>query len=91
MEIGPIAAIRAVPMIKPLRSDADLSAVFGVEFRGRAGDETYSSNRQKAARGLENDNPNDEDLGDEDSGMEEENMGLGKPAAGGSGKISFFA
>ena len=33
MEIGPITAIRPVPMLKPLRSDVDLSGVFAIEFR----------------------------------------------------------
>jgi hypothetical protein len=94
MEIGPIAAVRAVPMVKPSRSNGDLSAVFAVEFRKRTNEETYSSNQQKAARGLE-----DEELEDnlQDEAFEEDAAAESASSAGshalksGANKISFFA
>ncbi len=82
MEIGPITAVRSVPMIKPSRRAPDLSRVFEVEYLGQSGDDEYSGANGKAARGLED----EEDAADEpgDAGTQAE----GVPH---SSKVDFFA
>jgi hypothetical protein len=88
MEIGPITAIRPVPMVKPLRSDVDLSGVFAIEFRKGTGDEADPSNHRKVARGLE-----DEEASDEESGEGIEDVATDGLSSGeiGENTISFFA
>lgn len=90
MEIGPINAVRPVTMVKPLRADVDVTGVFAVEFRKKAEDATYSSNQQRAARGLEDEAAPDEDLEDDDSGSET-TSGSSFPPVTAVGKLSFFA
>jgi hypothetical protein len=57
MGIGPIIGIWPIATVKPLASIPDLSGVFAVEFRGQEQDESYSSSNQRAARGLEDEEP----------------------------------
>jgi hypothetical protein len=82
MEIGPITAVRPVPMIKPSRGVPDLSHVFEVEYLGKSGDDEYTGGNGKAARGLED----EEDISDGtvDAGVEAETV---VP----SNTVSFFA
>ena len=93
MEIGPITAVRAVPLVKPLRPNGDLSAVFAVEFRKQADEQTYSSNRQKASRGLEEQDIQDEQSEGDDLVGKGEIAGSGSALAPalGSNIVSFFA
>jgi hypothetical protein len=56
MDIGPIQPIRPVTMVRPLRSEPDLTGVFAAEFRDQQRDESYSPAR-KASRGLEHEDP----------------------------------
>ncbi len=89
MEIGPVNAVRPVPMVKPSRTDVDLTGVFAVEFRKQPEDATYSSNQQRVARGLEDEAAPDEDL-QEDPGSDTAS-GSSFPPVTAVGKISFFA
>ena len=62
MDIGPVSAIRPVTMIRPSPAAPDLSRVGETENRGHSGDDEYTSNNRKAARGLEdveNETPED--------------------------------
>lgn len=88
MEIGPITAIRPVPMVKPLRSDVDLSGVFAIEFRKGTGEEADQSSHRKVARGLE-----DEEAQDEESREGIEDAGTDSLSSAGNAEntISFFA
>ncbi len=72
MEIGPITAVRPVPMIKVSRGAPDLSRVFEVEYLGQSGDDEYSRANGKAARGLED----EEDVAEEpaDAGVHAESI-----------------
>jgi hypothetical protein len=81
MEIGPIAAVRPVPMIKVTRGAPDLSRVFEVEYLGTSGDDEYTP--AKAARGLE----------DEEDDLAVETVEGGAPAEADVplNKVSFFA
>lgn len=89
MEIGPINAVRPVTMVKPLRADVDLTGVFAVEFRKKAEDATYSLNRQRVARGLEDEAAPDEDL-QEESDSDSASSDSFRPVTA-VGKINFFA
>ena len=73
MEIGPITAVRPVPMIKPSRGAPDLSRVFEVEYLGQSGDDEYTRANGKAARGLEDE---EENIAEEtaDAGVEAETV-----------------
>ncbi len=80
MDIGPVSAIRPVGMIRPSPAAPDLSRVGETENRGHSGDDEYTSNEKKAARGLE----------------DEENEAPDDPAwapssANGDGSVNFFA
>jgi hypothetical protein len=83
MEIGPITAVRPVPMIKISRSAPDLSRVYEVEYLGQSGDDDYTRANGKAARGLEDE---EEDVAEEpgDGATQAEDV----PDAS---KINFFA
>lgn len=81
MEIGPITSIRPVPVVRPSRTNDDLSGVFSVEFRKQNQDETYTPSHQKASRGLE----------DEDDILVGADEADGLYSAAGGGKINIFA
>lgn len=83
MEIGPITAVRPVPMIKVSRGAPDLSRVYEVEYLGQSDDDEYSRGNGRATRGFEDE---EEDIADQttDASMEAEN-------AVPSSKVSFFA
>jgi hypothetical protein len=53
MEIGPITAVRPVPMIKPSGGTPDLSRVYEVEYLGQSPEDEYTPASGKAVRGLE--------------------------------------
>jgi hypothetical protein len=53
MEIGPVTSIRALPVVRPLPADPELSGVFDIENFARIGDETYSPSGGKSAGGGE--------------------------------------
>ena len=81
MEIGPITAVRPVPMIKVSQGAPDLSRIFEVEYLGPSGDDEYTA--AKAARGLE-DEEDDVEVDTEDGDLPAEaNVPLNK--------VSFFA
>ncbi len=81
MDIGPVSAIRPVGMIRPSPAAPDLSRVGETENRGHSGDDEYTSNDKKAARGLE-DEENETSAEDPDAAASRPN-----PA----GSVSFFA
>lgn len=81
MEIGPITAVRPVPMIKVTRGAPDLSRVFEVEYLGQPGDDEYTP--AKAARGLEDE--------EDDVAVETADGGLPAEPDLPSNKVSFFA
>ena len=83
MEIGPITAVRPVPMIKPSRCAPDLSRVFEIEYLGQSGDDEYTRANGKAARGLEDE--------EDDALVETADAGVQAEAAVPSSKVSFFA
>jgi hypothetical protein len=91
MGIGPIVGIRPITMVKPSPSAPDLSGVFAIELRGQERDETYSPSNQSAARGLE-----DEELED-DTGVDAEERAVVEIAAENEQqsephrKVNFFA
>ncbi len=66
MEIAPIAGIRVTPVLKPQPADSQLTAFFDIEAAAKAGDDTYSAGRKKAA-GAEEDDGGDLDLGDSEA------------------------
>ena len=49
MEIGPVTSIRALPVVRPLPADPELSGVFDIENFARIGDETYSPSEGRSA------------------------------------------
>jgi hypothetical protein len=65
VEIGPIVGVRPITMVKPSSSSPDLSGVFAIEFRSQDQDESYSPSQQRAARGLEDEESEDESLVEE--------------------------
>jgi hypothetical protein len=83
MEIGPITAVRPVPVIKLSRSAPDLSRVFEVEYLGQSGDDEYSRANGKAARGLEDE--------EDDIAVETADAGVVAETVAASNKVSFFA
>jgi hypothetical protein len=84
MEISPITGIRALPAIKAPAAISGLSAVFGVEYLARTRDESYSPNRGKSPRGLEDEADELEDESEIESKVYAAERGLGR-------KVSFFA
>ena len=81
MDIGPISAIRPVTMVKPWPTAPDLSRVFEVEYLGHSGDDEYTSNNRKAARGLE----------DEEEGEAKAAEAEAPPEGIVAGSVNFFA
>ena len=67
MEIGPISAIRPVPMIRPESAPTNLSRVFKAEYRAQRSDDEYSPANGQAARGLE---VEEDEAGDESAEAE---------------------
>ena len=59
MDIGHVSAIRPVTMVKPSPAAPDLSRVFEPEYLGQSGDDEYTPNNRKAARGLEDEEESD--------------------------------
>ncbi len=91
MGIGPIVGILPITMIKPSSSAPDLSGVFAVEFRGQQRDEADSPGHQRASRGLEDEESEQEPLveGDEES---PENFSFdSQQKSAPHRKVSFFA
>ncbi len=90
MGIGPIVGIRPITMVKPSSPAPDLSGVFAVEFRGQERDETYSPSHQRAARGLEDEEPEEASLleGDQQNSEDLSFDSEGRPR---SSQVSFFA
>jgi len=77
-------------MVKPSSPAPDLSGVFAVEFRGQERDETYSPSHQRAARGLEDEEPEEASLleGDQQNSEDLSFDSEGRPR---SSQVSFFA
>ena len=91
MGIGPIIGIRPITMVKPVASAPDLTGVFAIEFRGQERDETYSPSDRGAARGLEDEETEDDTLSLSSEEPEEENsISFGHESAT-QRKVSFFA
>jgi len=89
VEIGPIAGVRPITMVKPSSPSPDPSGVFGVEFRKQAHDEAPA--RQSVARGLEDEESEDAGSSTEDETSPEEiELELVSPA-GPHSAVSFFA
>lgn len=81
MDIGPVAAIRPVTMIRPSPGTLDLSRVGETENRGRSGEDEYTPTSRKAARGLE----------DEEDEAAGEDSSQAPARANPSGSVSYFA
>jgi hypothetical protein len=84
MEIGPVTGISALPVVRSLPADPELSAVFDIENFARIGDETYSPSGGKSAGGRE-DEFDDPAVEDEDEFQPQ----VAEPAP--PRQISFFA
>jgi hypothetical protein len=67
MGIGPIPALPPVAPVSRSSSAPDLTGVFAVEFRGQNQDDSYSPS-QKASRGLEDENSDNDTLDAESGG-----------------------
>lgn len=85
MEIGPIAGIRPVPMIRTSSPAPDLAGVFAVELRKQAHQDAPP--HQRVARGLE-DEEADAHSADAD---DESSSGETAPDAQPHSRVSFFA
>jgi hypothetical protein len=81
MDIGPVSASRPVTMIRPSPAAPDLSRVGETENRGHSGDDDYTSNDKKAARGLE----------DEENETTPEDSAAAASRPHPAGSVSFFA
>ena len=84
MEIGPVAGVRIVPMVRHKEADLGLTDVYEVERSTRNGDEIYIPSSTKAASGFEDDEDQYEEL-------EEELDAELKVRPPGNSKISRFA
>ena len=62
MEIGPVAGIRALPVMKVPPADRGISAVFDIENSPRAGDETWTRSPNQSAGGQDEDADEPEEL-----------------------------
>jgi hypothetical protein len=80
MGIGPIPALPPVAPVSRSNSAPELTGVFAVEFRHQDRDDSYSPS-QKASRGLEDENNDNETLDTDPAGNSD-----ASPT-----KISFFA
>lgn len=87
MEIGPIAGIRPIPMIRKI--SPDLSGVFAVELRKQAGDDAPQTKR--AARGLEDEEADDAASNAESNSVPDQAAIDCDRLAAPSAKVSFFA
>jgi hypothetical protein len=67
MGVGPIPAIPPVPRVSRATNAPDLTGVFAVEFRRQDQEDSYSPS-QKAARGLEDENADNETIDAESPG-----------------------
>lgn len=85
MEIGPIAGIRPISMIKPSSPASDLSGVFAVELRKQAHE--HAAGPESLARGLEDEEADDASTSAEDEGSPDDI----EPDAQPHSKVSFFA
>ncbi len=83
MEIGPITAVRPVPMIKPSGGTPDLSRVYEVEYLGQSTDDEYTPASGKAVRGLEDE--------EEDAAEETADGATEAEDASHSSTVNFFA
>jgi len=84
MEIGPVASVRIVPMVRPKEAYLGITDVSEVERTTRNGDEIYIPSGTKATSGFEDDEDKYEELEDE---LDAET----KIRPTGNGKISKFA
>jgi hypothetical protein len=83
MDIGPIAAIRPVAMIRPSPAAPDPSHVYEVEYLGQSSDDEYTASK-KAARGLEDEG--DDPGKDSTECAEEQPLAPERPS-----QVNFFA
>jgi hypothetical protein len=88
VEIGPIAGIRPITMIKSSPSP-DLSGVFAVELRKQGHDE--APEQRRAARGLEDEEADDSPSVVEDGDPVEDTDADRDSQAGTASRVSFFA
>ena len=65
MDIGPVAGVRIVPMVRSKEADLGLTDVYEVERTTRSGDEIYIPSGTKAASGFEDDEDKYEELEDD--------------------------
>jgi hypothetical protein len=65
MEIGPVAGVRIVPMVRRIEADLGLTDVYEVERSTRNGDEIYIPSGTKATSGFEDDEDKYEELEDD--------------------------
>jgi hypothetical protein len=93
MEIGPIAGIRAMPVVKAPPVDPELTAVFDIDNSPRIADETWTPSDRKSGRGSDEDGTEEEVEEFDDFPETEEEPHTATPAAeqSQSKQISFFA
>jgi hypothetical protein len=88
MEIGPVANIRIVPMVKSQETDLGMTDVYDIERSSRIDDETYTPSGAKAGAGSENDE--DETYDDSDD-LEDDTETRGKERSAENGQVDFVA
>jgi hypothetical protein len=83
MDLAPITGIRALTLVNRQRTETALAPRFEIEGSARTGDETYSSSRQAADRGLEGEEVEEDE--------EESEIAIAAPPPGAGSTISFIA
>lgn len=89
MDIGPITGIGPILPTRPSGAAPDLSRVFEVEYLGESPEEQYEASRQRASRGLEDEEDLEGESQDEDQAADNEDKFEVPPLA--AARISFFA
>ena len=88
MDIGPVAGVRIIPMIRPRNADLGLTDVYEAERTTQTDDEIYIPSASRAASGFEDDEDKYDESDDEDK---EEDDSEPKVRPAGIGKINRFA
>jgi hypothetical protein len=91
MEIGPVADVRIVPMIRFKETDLGLKDVDEIARPARIGDETYSPSSTKAAAGFDDENDESDDEANEEDDLGDNSEVVPQEKATTSGQIDYFA
>ena len=90
MEIGPVANVRIVPMVKSRETDLGMTDVDDVERLSRINDETYTPSCAKAETGFEDDEKEDETY-DASGDMEDDTEARRKERSAENKQVDFVA